>query len=195
MKQISIVLNIVLLIAVAYLYYLALGKADSPASVENVKVTSSEMNAEDNSIVFINSDSLLNNYDYFISMSKALEKKQDSIDALLQRRARQVESEIMEYQKAAAGMTQEQMMKTEEGLMQKQQDVIDLKDRMLDYLQAEERKMNDSVHHHLTSYLRSMNEEMNYKFILGYQRGSGILLANDSLDITTDVIRGINESD
>ncbi len=195
MKQISIVLNIVLLIAVAYLYYLTLGKADSPASVENDKVTSSEMNAEDNSIVFINSDSLLNNYDYFISMSKALEKKQDSIDALLQRRARQVESEIMEYQKAAAGMTQEQMMKTEEGLMQKQQDVIDLKDRMLDYLQAEERKMNDSVHHHLTSYLRSMNEEMNYKFILGYQRGSGILLANDSLDITTDVIQGINESD
>jgi Skp family chaperone for outer membrane proteins len=40
-----------------------------------------------------------------------------------------------------------------------------------------------------------MNEEMNYKFILGYQRGSGILLANDSLDITKDVIRGINDSE
>lgn len=195
MKQISIVLNIVLLIAVAYLYYLTLGKSGSPASAEPDKVVSSELKGEDNSIVFINSDSLLNNYDYFISMSKSLEKKQDSIDALLQRRARQVENEIMEYQKAAAGMTQEQMMKTEEGLMQKQQDVIDLKDRMLDYLQAEERKMNDSVHHHLTSYLRSMNEELNYKFILGYQRGSGILLANDSLDITKDVIRGINDSE
>ena len=55
--------------------------------------------------------------------------------------------------------------------------------------------MNDSVHHHLTSFLRSMNEEMNYKFILGYQRGSGILLANDSLDITNEVIEGINSED
>jgi outer membrane protein len=195
LKQFSLVLNVVLLIAVTYLYYLQLGKDDTPVVSTSSAAHSSDARSSDNGIVYINSDSLLNNYDYFISMSRDLENKQDSIDALLQRRAKQVEKEIMEYQKAAAGMTQEQMMRTEEGLMKKQQDVIDLKDRMLEYLAEQERMMNDSVHHHLTSFLRSMNEEMNYKFILGYQRGSGILLANDSLDITNEVIEGINSED
>ena len=192
MKQVSLILNVILIIAVAYLYYLTFGRSHDVVTSATDAPTGTERNSSVNDIVYINSDSLLNNYDYFISMSKDLEKKQDSIDDLLQRRARQVENEIMEYQKSAPGMTQDQMMKTEEGLMKKQQDVIDLKDRMLDYLQAKERKMNDSVHNHLTSYLRSMNEELNYKFILGYQRGSGILLANDSLDITDLVIEGIN---
>ena len=101
MKQLSLILNIVLIIAVAYLYYFTLGNSGGDPVPVSASANVPVANDGGNDIVYINSDSLLNNYDYFISMSKDLEKKQDSIDALLQRRARLVENEIMEYQKAA----------------------------------------------------------------------------------------------
>ena len=35
--------------------------------------------------------------------------------------------------------------------------------------------------------------DRNYEFILGYQKGGGILLANDSLDITQQILEGLNK--
>ena len=39
---------------------------------------------------------------------------------------------------------------------------------------------------------KQFNKDKNYAFILSYQRGSGVLLANDSLDITKPVLEGLN---
>ena len=76
--------------------------------------------------------------------------------------------------------------------MQKQQSLMSLKEELVGGLQQKESAMNDSVHSHLTGYLKEFNKDHNYHFILGYQRGSGILLANDSLDITRFVLKGLN---
>ena len=67
------------------------------------------------------------------------------------------------------------------------------RENLVDQLQSEESDMNDSIHNNLTRYLKEYNKEKNYLFILGYQRGSGILLASDSLDITKDVLKGLNK--
>jgi len=190
-KNLSLTLNIILILAVAFLFY----KVYQTPMATNTKPDSiADPVASDltNRIVYLNSDSLLNNYNYFNELSTSLEMKQDSIDRLLKRKAEALEKEIMSYQQGASTMSQEEMMKTEEILMKKQQTVIDLKDRLLGYLQEEEMRMNDSIHFHLNDYLKEMNKEKNYLFILGYQRGSGILLANDSLDITDAVIKGVN---
>jgi outer membrane protein len=45
----------------------------------------------------------------------------------------------------------------------------------------------------LSSYLKEYNKGKNYTFILGYQKGGGILFANDSLDITREVLDGLNK--
>jgi outer membrane protein len=190
MKNISLILNLVLLAAVAFLYVKIYSPDSSPAV--SGSVTDDADSPISNRIVYLNSDSLLNNYDYFIGLSDALDKKQDSIENILKQKASSLEKEIAAYQQKAPGMTQEEMMKTEELLMKKQQSVIDLKDRLFDSLKDEEIGMNDSIHNNLNAFLKEFNKDKNYLFILGYQRGSGILFANDSLDITNEVIEGIN---
>ena len=190
MKNLSILLNSVLLVAVVFLYYKVYdNKPSEPNSINEIKEPVTDIS---NRIVYLNSDSLLDNYNYFIELSDALQKKQDSIENILQRKAASLEKEIAAYQEKAPAMSQEEMMKTEELLMRKQQSVIDLKDRLFEYLKDEEINMNDSIHFNLNAYLKELNKERNYLFILGYQRGSGILLANDSLNITQEVIEGIN---
>ena len=67
------------------------------------------------------------------------------------------------------------------------------KDNMLDAFDEEQAKFNESLYSKLSSYLKEYNKGKNYTFILGYQKGGGILFANDSLDITAQVLSGLNK--
>lgn len=189
MKNLSIILNLVLLVAVGYLYYLHHRDCSAPVSSGTV-ITGSGMPA--NAIVFINSDSLLEGYDYFNDLKDHLEQKSDSIDRVLRSRAEQLEKDVMKYQDRAPGLSPQQRAEEEEKLMTRQQGLMEYKNLMLDQLSEEESVMNDSLHSNLTRFLRDYNKDRNYLYILGYQRGSGILLANDSLDITPEVLKGLN---
>lgn len=188
MKNLSIALNIVLLVAVAFLYFKVYSGNTETAPAPHM----SGAGMPNNAIVFINSDSLLNDYDYFNSLKGTLEKKQDSIDVFLRSRASALEKEVSAYQNSASGMSPEQRAATEEKLMAKQQGLMEMKQNMVDQLQEQESVMNDSIHDNLSRYLKEYNKKKNYLYILGYQRGSGILLANDSLDITKEILEGLN---
>lgn len=192
MKQASLILNIVLLAAVAFLYYKVYSKPETEAVAATIPLTS-ENGMPSNAIVFLNSDSLLSEYNYFNSLKKKLETKQDSIDKSLNIKAKLLETDVERYQQRAAGMSPEQRAQEEERLMGRQQNLMQLKQSMLEELQMEESVMNDSIHDNLTRFLREYNKEKKYLYILGYQRGSGILLANDSLDITKEVLEGLNK--
>lgn len=187
MKNLSLVLNVVLLIAVGYLYYARFGKSETQSSSPALPASSA------GEIVYINSDTLLEAYDYFNQLKNELESKQDSIDALLKAKGRSLESEVNAYQEKAPMMSPGQRAETEEKLMMKQQQIMDLKQSFLEELSVDESTMNDSIHANLNRFLKEFNSTRNYKFILGYQRGGGILLANDSLDITREVLEGLNK--
>ena len=189
MKNISIVLNVILLLAVAFLYYKVY--SGSPSAVPAPIISGSGLPSD--AIVFVNSDSLLKEYNFFNEMKDHMEKKQDSIDLMLRSRAQSLEKEVVGYQERAASMSAEQRMSEEERLMGKQQGLMDLKEKMIDMLHEEESAMNDSIHNNLSRFLKEYNKNKNYFYILGYQRGSGILLAHDSLDITKDVLEGLNK--
>jgi outer membrane protein len=189
LKNASLILNVILIAAVAFLYYKVFNTAPVATSVSVQPGSGMPANA----IVFINSDTLLADYNFFNDMKDKLEKKQDSIDVFLRQRGAALEKEVTDYQNRGAGMMPDQRAKEEERLMAKQQNLMEMKQNMVDQLQNEESNMNDSLHNHLTRYLREYNKNKNYLFILGYQRGSGILLANDSLDITKEVLEGLNK--
>ncbi len=187
MKNLSLILNLVLLAAVAFLYFKIYSKKETVTPV----VTGSNMPA--NAIVFVNSDSLLEDYNFFNSLKDQLELKQDSIDKLLTARSQQLEREVMNYQEKAPGMSPDKRAVEEERLMAKQQQLMELKQVLIDELQMKESDMNDSIHSNLSRFLKDYNKDKNYLYILGYQRGSGILLAHDSLDITREVLEGLNK--
>lgn len=184
MKNLSLILNIILIIAVAFLFYKVYSEKESA-------MTRTEVPA-DASIVFVNSDSLLDNYKYFIELKTVMEKKSDSIDMILKSKARELDSQIQLYQKQSIGMTDMEKQSIEEKLMEKQQGLMQMKQDMMGMLADEEATLNDSIHTNLVNYLKEFNKQRKYHYILGYQKGGGILLANDSLDITNEVLEGLN---
>lgn len=187
MKNLSLALNAVLIIAVVFLYYKVYSVKEAAPIVHS---TASTKNA---AIVYVNSDTLLDNYPLLKEMEKVFNNKRDSIDRILSARDKSLKQEFADFQQRAETMPQEQAQKEYEGFMRKQQDLEALRDGLLKKLGSEQENMQDSIHNNLEAYLKEFNKTKGYEFILSYQRGSGILLADDSLNITKEVLKGFKE--
>ncbi len=186
MKNVSLLLNIVLLIAVAFLYKKVYTTDSAPTAV----IPHAALNAH---IVYVNSDTLLDHYDLFKTMKEQMEHKRDSIDRVLTGQGDALQREVADYQAKASTMSDFERQTREESLMKKQQELVKRRDQILEELNKEDEAMNDTIHGDLVRFLKVYNKTRGYDYILGYQRGSGVLLASDSLDITKQVIEGINK--
>lgn len=144
-------------------------------------------------IVYVNTDSLLDNYTYFKQKRAQLEKKQERLENELDAAVSALEKEVEQYQNQAGTMTPTLRQITEENLMKKEQDILKKRQDLLKQFRDEEEKVQEEIHDDLNNFLKEFNKDKNYSFILGYSRGSGILLAHDSLDITGAVLQGLNQ--
>lgn len=192
MKNISLVLNVILIIAVSILYYLHFqGKEPSNTEIESQpKQVLPLINA---GIVYVNSDSLLEQYDYYKSKKQEFEMAQSRIKQELKTQGEKLQQEVELYQKQAIGMTDMERAQKEEQLGMKQQQLMMRKDELLGNLDADQGKTSEELYIRLNQFLKKYNEGKNYNFVLGYQAGGGILFANDSLNITKEIIDGLNK--
>ncbi|MBL0050967.1 MAG: OmpH family outer membrane protein [Bacteroidetes bacterium] len=186
MKNISLVLNLILAAAVAFLFY----KVYNPASKDVSKVI--PVNSSGIKIVYVNNDSLYDNYTLFKNINKAFEEEKDSIDGFLKQRASGLEKEVMKYQKDAVSMTDQERMQREEQLTKVQQGLVEMRNQLLDQLGDKEKKLTDSIQTKINDFISKYSIEKGYTYILGYQPGSLIHYADSTFDITEEVLRGLN---
>lgn len=191
MKNLSLILNVILFIAVGYLYVLHFGKKEQ-SGTNDATGTIPALPVSAGGIVYVNSDSLLEQYEFTKNQKAQLEASQDRIKNELKAQGERLQKEIEEYQQQAVGMTDMQRQQKEEQLAMKQQQYLERRDEALAKLDEEQSRTSEELYDRLAMYLKEFNKDKNYQFILGYQRGGGILFANDSLNITRQVIEGLN---
>lgn len=190
MKNLSLILNALLLVAVAVLYFLHFSSQKSPQE-ENQGASGAPLPVN---IAYINSDSLLKNYDYFKAVADKLETKKDGLQAEYENRARGLESEINSFQQNAQNMTMAQARAVEENLVKKQQNLMRYQETLAQDLAQEEAKVNNELYDRVADYLKKYGQDNNFQLVLTYQKGSGVLYANDSLNITNEIISGLNKA-
>jgi len=189
-NNISIGLNVVLLIAVVVLYVMHFkGDSDSSESIE-----SSNAAPVDLSIAYVNSDSLLKNYDFFKQLEKQLIDKRDKLNVEYQNRAEGLQKEINNFQTTAGNMTISQARAVEEDLQKKQQNLMMYQDQLRQQLMQEEGKMNSELYDKVSDYLQDYGLDKNLQIVLTYTKGSGVLYANEGLDITDQILTGLNDA-
>ncbi len=197
MKNSSLIIQVILIIAVIGLYILHFtDKQDSSSSMELAKDLSVSYKAPvvTGGVVFINSDSLLDNYTYFKNKKSEFESRQNKVKSELEAESSRLQRDVESYQQRAPGMADMQRQIEEEQLVSRQQKLMQRKDQLLEQLDEEQAKSSDELHTRLNDFLKEYNKDKNYHFIFGYQKGGGILYANDSLDITGPVLDGLNEA-
>lgn len=191
-NNLSIVLNVVLLIAVAVLYVLHFSAKPSPEDLGEVVDHSASIG--DLSIAYVNSDSLLKNYDFFKALEKQLIAKRDKLTSEYQNRAEGLQKEIANFQSTSGNMTISQARAVEEDLRNKQQNLMMYQEQLGQQLREEEAKMNTELYDKVSGYLKDYGTNENLKIVLTYTKGSGVLYANEGLDITTQILDGLNKA-
>lgn len=144
-------------------------------------------------VVFVNQDSLLNNYEYFkvikTKMQTLSQKAQDEIVA----KGQAFQKEVAAYQKSANALKPAQKAATEKKLAAEQQHLQELQQNTGKQLQDIENSENATLYDKVAAYLKTYAKAKGYKIILTYSKSNpSMLYGDDSLDVTKDVVAGLN---
>jgi len=188
MSKISIIINSVFALALAILYYLHFkGNGSGEPTIVSPKI-----NVKASHLVYINTDSLMDKYEYVQEMRKALEAQRSQSESEFQSKYRTLENEANNFREIAEKLSQEEAARQQQELMVKEQKLGEFRDAMQERLLKNEQEKNEEMLKSISTYLEKNYKNTGYTYILGFQHGGGILYAKDSLNITHEVIDGLN---
>ncbi len=186
MKNISLAINAILLVAVAVLYYLHFSGPKSPALTSTTSVG-------DLKIAYISSDTLLKYYDYFKVNRDKLQAKGQRLDQDLKSRAQGLQNEFETYQRNSGNLTIGQARAVEEDLGKKRQNLQLYQESLSQEIQVDQEKMTKDLYDRVTAYLKKYGQEKGLEVVLKFDAASDLLYGDDRLDISKEVVKGLND--
>lgn len=147
------------------------------------------------SIVYIQMDSLINQYDMFNDLKSEIEAKVQAIDDDLRKKGNALEKSVQDFQnKLNKGLlTRSQAETQQQELIEREQSLRNLTAQKQLEMQEEEAVMIRKVMDAIQTYLTEYNKTHNYALILTTSASTNtVIVGNPSLDITADVLTGLN---
>jgi len=186
-------IEMILLIGLAVLYVLFFTSKKTPepgASPAYQKSAGTSVK-----VVFINIDSLNNQYVFVKKLKNELEATGKRLESEILSEQAAFEKEATNFQKQAAAnaIPEDKAKIMYEALMQKQQALVDKKERYTQQVAEKEQAMHLTLLDTVTNFLKRYNRTYKFDYILGYANAGQILLASDTLDITADVVKELNK--
>ncbi|MDD2277713.1 MAG: OmpH family outer membrane protein [Bacteroidales bacterium] len=195
MKKTSLIINIVLVIAVAVLYVLHF--MDAPATT---KIAEGNEEVEDivkgeQAIAWVNMDSIISKYDMYFDIQKELESKGRNMEVDMTNRSRAFEKEMIASQdKVQKGLvTRSVAQQMQQDLAAKEQELYAYRDELRMRFAEEEQVMLRKIQYSITDFTKKFNQDRGYEVILSGSFGGPLLYGHPSIDITKEVIAGLNK--
>jgi outer membrane protein len=193
MKNLSMVLNVVLLVAVGILYYLHF----SGNKTVTAKTKSSSAIVQMGSrppIAYVELDSLNERITFIKSKRKELENEQRAIETEWENGYKGLENQKNNFLKKGNAITQEEAQQFQGMLIEQQQQIDGKKQSLNQKLSEKSYKFLEGIQKQLKEFLEDYNKEKNYMYIFTTGTGLDYMVYKDSaLNITNDVIEGMNE--
>ncbi len=194
MKNVSLVISIISLIAAITFGVLFLTKdtkkAEAPAEGE-----ATESIASKGDIVYVDLDRILMDYDMANDLRSVVETKAQNIQAEITRRGKKLENEVKSFQeKMNKGlMTRSVAEAQQQKLMQQEQEFNEYAGRKQQEIQEEQVVMMNQLGDAIKTFIDNYNIEKQYAMILTNSGGAPVITADAALDITDDVLAGLND--
>lgn len=187
------VLGLILLTGLVVLYVLFLTGRKAPEAA--IPLSVQKASGKSLSVVFVNIDSLNAHYDYVKVLRRDLEStgKRLQTEVLSEQSALEKEAADFQRQISNNSIPEDKAKVVYEQLMQKQQLLMQKKDRYTQQIAEQEMSMNVRLVDSVTTFLRRFNRQYQFDYIMGFKSGGEILVANDTLEITRSVLDALNK--
>ena len=193
MKQLSIGLNIVLLVLVGILFYLHFDdRKKTAATVMPAKTdNSSTASLASSRIGYFEMDSLQANYAYFKDALSHLKEKERTMNAELAGMEKEYQKKVNEWQKKGAAMSQAEADAAQRENAQLQQAYQVRKQTLEESFGKQSMEFKKDIKKKIEEYLKDYNKDKNYSYILSYEPDF-IFLRDTTCNITPDLVKGLN---
>lgn len=194
MKNTSLILSIISLIAVVVFGILSLTKDGKKAEVA-AEGESTEATAQKGDIVYVDLDRILMEYDMANDLRSVVETKAQNIQAEVTRRGQKLEKEIASYQeKIQKGLMTRSVAEVQGQKLQQQEiDFNNYAAQKQQEINEEQVVMMNQLGDAIQTFISKYNEEKQYAMILTNSGGAPVITADAALDITDAVLAGLNE--
>ena len=194
MKNTSLILSIISLIAVVVFGVLSLNKDGKKAEVA-VEGEGTEVTAQKGDIVYIDLDRILMEYDMANDLRSVVETKAQNIQAEVTRRGQKLEKEVAAYQeKIQKGLMTRSVAEVQGQKLQQQEiDFNNYAAQKQQEINEEQVVMMNQLGDAIQTFINKFNEEKQYAMILTNSGGAPVITADPALDITDAVLAGLNE--
>lgn len=203
-KNISIAFNIILVIAVGVLYYLHFtqcnsncaavdGATDSTIASKPVILQPKDIKASKS--VYVNLDVLNEKYEFIQDLSASAQAEQRALESKYQSKGQKLQEDYNAFQvKAQQGLLSENQISAEQEAFERRKSELDQLEMQSQNLMEKIQQRNEEANQNLRDYIKEYNKSSNYNYVFAYSNSplSQVLLADDSLDITEEILDGLN---
>ncbi len=193
MKKFNLILEIVLTVAVIALF--ALHFTGRSCSADISEATAESVTAQAGDIVYIDLDSLVNQYDMYNDLRTELQGKLGAVENDINKKGRALENDIKSFQekmnKGLLTRSQAETMGNE--LAMREQELMAYTQQKQQEMQEEEAVMVNRVMDAINTYVKAYRAEKGYAMVLSTSMTTNAVLAGDQgLNITYAVVEGLN---
>ena len=190
MNKIQILINVILVAAVAALFVIFYS-GKTPATAGTVAAEQTDVMP----VAYLNVDSLLMNYTFAQEASDKLMSKQEDARVKMNTKLRTFQNEVADFQRKLennAFMSRERAEKEQQRLAKKEQELQELEAKLTQDIMIENQKLNQQLADSLNNFLQIFNADGRYHVILSNTAKDNVLMASEQYDITNEVVNGLN---
>ncbi len=147
-------------------------------------------------VAYVDIDTFEAHYHSLKAKKAEFSAQQEAMEAELQRSAQQMQADIANVQRKAEANTlsQPEYEAAQKRIGQMQQTLETRRQAMSTQFQTKLEAFNRELHDQMDAFLEEYTKEHKYDYVLSYTPSNPIILfGNKSLNITEDVIKGMNE--
>ena len=194
MKNTSLIISIVsLVVAITFGVLYLTGKNDKKTA--DAEGESTEITASAGDIVYVELDRILMEYDMANDLRSSVEAKIQKIQEEVERRGKKLEKDINTWQeKLNKGLMTRSVAEAQQAKLQKQQEEFAQYAAQQEQIAQEEQMvMMNQIGDAIKTFLDKYNAEKQFAMILTNSGGAPVITADATLDVTEDVLAGLND--
>jgi outer membrane protein len=195
-NNLPVILNVVLLIAVAVLFYLHFSSSKELAAVKETQDSTPNLsfrvpkNLAGARVLYVNVDSINANY---LAFTELYQQEGGNLEQEYQRYQMRVNNYQRRYEKLNSGWkgSADSAMIEEKALEAEARSLAAVEKR-LTAMQSQAMEKNEIINQEVSTYFKQYSREKGVDYIIAIGAGSPIIYANDSLEVTRDVVEALN---
>ena len=191
MKKALLALNILLVVAVGYLFYQHYSYITKDEHEKNTNKA-----AEQNSfkIAYFELDSLQDNYEYYKEVRDVLTKKDQANAEKLNKIKNAYLNKAKEFQTKGPNLSQNEQSEYQQQLGKLQNDYSETEQNLGQEMQAESAEKLQAVKMSITDFLKTYCAAKGYAFVFASNESDYLYYKDTVRNITPDIVKGLNDA-